>query len=280
MPTDQSTGATHRAMKESIKGLDDKIELLDEKIENNFKGLSEKFHVFCSTLDKNQVELTALISAVRDVVNKNLLVNNRRLLMRINTLERRVVELERTVIRNGQNSRKNNLELSGIPRSVDHGALKSMVSNIISKMSTETQCTSKDIEACHRMSATNPTTIVKFKSREIVDNILKNKKDLKKVKTDENTRLFVNHNLCPELKEISYNCRILKRKNLIEDTWNAHGTVSLKEKNGHVSKPNHILDLFRLFPDFDGFTFDREFCANAEEDDEWSAYDAENEDDD
>ena len=259
-----------------MKSLDEKVAFLDAKIVGNFEQINEK-------LDK-QLQLEEGLLAIREVVNKNLLVQNKKLSQRINTLERRLVDLERVVTRNNQNSRKCNVEISGIPKSVKHDNLRQTVTKIFTKMSDGTACSADDVIACHRLSEKNATTIVKFTSRELVESIMKNKKRLSKMRTDSDnlglgkTNLYVNMNLCPQLKEVSYNCRLLKKQKLILNTWESYGAVYISDDEGIRKRVDHVLDLYILFPDFEEFSFHRDFCANVEELEEYIEYDGDSDD--
>ena len=118
-----------------------------------------------------------------------------------------------------------------------------------------------------------------MKNRRHVHNILEQSKDFTKVKTEAlgigKCRLFVNNNLTPKLKNLGFNCRKLKRLNLIENTWSFNGVAKIKLLNGHVKKISHELDLFKEFPHFEDFSFDVDFLANTEEFEEWADYDLE-----
>lgn len=68
-----------------------------------------------------------------------------------------------------------------------------------------------------------------------------------------NNNVFVNENLTPVNNQIVYNCRKLKRNNLISKTYTVNGTVHLvsdKTKNGKPVKTLHIKSLIYLLPDF------------------------------
>ena len=90
-------------------------------------------------------------------------------------------------------------------------------------------------------------------------------------------KIFVNNNLTPINKELSFNCRKLKREQLISDTWSSNGYVKLRGNDDSVFSINHEIDLFRLFPNYSEFTFDTDFLANAEEFEEYLVYDGKDE---
>ena len=69
-----------------------------------------------------------------------------------------------------------------------------------------------------------------------------------------NNNVFVNENFTPVNSKIFYNCRKLKRNNLISKTYTVNGTVHLisdqKKKNGKPVKTLDIKSLIYLLPDF------------------------------
>ena len=98
-------------------------------------------------------------------------------------------------------------------------------------------------------------TIVRFANRKFAKQALYNRKKLKSV--DKSTLgltndVFINKNLTPVNNRIAYNCRKLKRQNLISKTYTVHGTVHLisnKIKRGKPVKGLHMQTLLNLFPD-------------------------------
>ena len=284
---EEMSGAGHRAMKESIAKLDAKLDEMMEAFDIKIKNLHEKLDAIIppvmaateipATLPgRSNDELYLSIESVREVVSKNLLVYNKNLVNRVNTIERRLIEFERYFHYSNHNSRKNNLEIDGIPRSVTQIALEDTVIKVLNAV-PGIQCDPDNIEACHRITSRSSTTIVKFHSRKTKDAIFKNRK--KYASLDTNAlgigygRIYINHNLTPIHKELSDNCRELKRQKLIEDTWTLNANVKIRGCDGAVHGIDHEMDLYRLFPNHLNFTFDVDFLANAEEFDEYLEFD-------
>ena len=85
----------------------------------------------------------------------------------------------------------------------------------------------------------------------------------KKMGLGEDAKFYINANLCPAYKNLAYNCRLLKKQNLIADTWSRDGKVKIKLNNNNEQKLiTHEIDLVKLFPDFKGFTFSPLFYSN------------------
>ena len=121
---------------------------------------------------------------------------------RVNTeLTKRTVTLERQCWANAQYSRKECVEVVGIPRQVDDKHLEAKVLSIFQKFG----CTiaPEFIDDCHhRLRKNNDRAIVKLIRRKHCKQVLQVKKDLKDLTADDRdlprgTKIFVNQSLCP-----------------------------------------------------------------------------------
>ena len=98
---------------------------------------------------------------LKDVIIKDLQVENQRLRSRIINLEKKVISLEENSNSLEQYGRRNNLEITGIPDDVDDQKLEEKVIEILDKI--DVNVSSKDVEACHRIAKSknsSKTTIV------------------------------------------------------------------------------------------------------------------------
>ena len=292
------SGAAHREMKATITKLENKVDAsikrLDDSIDTlllDFEGKINSCLLKLNTLTsassslsqvpalpgRSNDELYESIQAVREVVFENLLVSNKKLMMRINSIERRVVAIERNFLFSSVNSRKNNIEVDGIPKSVPHTKLEETVCKIFNAV-PDLNCLPEQIEACHRINAKSQTTILKFKNRKTRDRILKNRKEISAIDPNllglGSTKIYVNSNLTPMHKTLAFNCRKLKRDKYIHDTWTFDGNVKIRGEDDKIHNINHEMDLYRLFPEYNEFSFHTDFLANAEEFEEYFVYDA------
>ena len=117
-----------------------------------------------------------------------------------NLLVTRLSTLERQYWANAQYSRRECLDIVGIPREVSGEVLEEKVLNIFGKLGCD--ISPDRIEACHRVGRTNDTVIVKFSRRKYCQHIWNVKKDLKKLTLEDlelpgNSKLFINRSLCP-----------------------------------------------------------------------------------
>ena len=130
-----------------------------------------------------------------------------------NLLVTRLSTLERQCRANAQYSRRECLDIVGIPRGVSGEVLEEKVLNIFGKRGCD--ISPDRIEACHRVGRTNDTVIVTFSRRKDCQLVWSVKKDLKKLTLEDlelpgNSKLFINRSLCPY-----YKCCGLKAGNSI-----------------------------------------------------------------
>ena len=71
--------------------------------------------------------------------------------------------------------------------------------------------------------------------------LLKNTKSLKDVAQrlnyPQDSKIYVNDNLSPNMRTIHFNARNMKKAGIIEDTWFSNAAVRLKLKNGGNLNP-------------------------------------------
>ena len=127
----------------------------------------------------------------------------------ISEMRDRIYKLENKCASNDQYSRRNNVEISGIPDSVPNNQLEGMVIKILNLLNINLKFW--DIEACHRLYKNpkfkSPTrVIVRFVNRKNTLNVLQRKKSLKNSNVryiDQNiNQIFISENLCPSYRVI------------------------------------------------------------------------------
>ena len=106
-----------------------------------------------SRFDGLDIELLNL----KDVIIKNLQVENERLRKKVNVLENKVLTLESEHNSLEQYGRRNNIEITGIPDNVPDQILEEKVVDILNEISVDVS--PKDIEACHRVGVSKITQI-------------------------------------------------------------------------------------------------------------------------
>ena len=100
---------------------------------------------------------------LKNVIIKDLQVENQRLRMKVNNLENKVMSLEMNGNHLEQYGRRNNLEITGIPDDISDENLEEKVIQVLSE--SQVNVSSSDVEACHRIgksknSSKNKQTMV------------------------------------------------------------------------------------------------------------------------
>ena len=174
---------------------------------------------------------------------------------KVNTLlSERLQTIEKQYWRNAQYSRRECLEISGIPSSVSDNDLEDVVCKAIAKAGVEVS--GKDIDDCHRIGK-RATTIVKFCKRKVSKQVLNVRKDLTKLSMENlqltgQGKLYINQSLCPYYRVLWSKSKSLHRMGKIFSYYVSNGTVKIKIQE--TSKPLSIMhksDLEKLFPDVD-----------------------------
>ena len=125
---------------------------------------------FCERLDtlSNTVDN---LSSKPDLVESSLVVTK----TVIDNLLNRTKTLERSLHAQEQYSRRECLEIVGIPVSINDKNLQPTICNILNEI--DVPCGPEDLEDCHRIKGDR--TIVKFSSRKKSSEVLRKKKKLK-----------------------------------------------------------------------------------------------------
>ena len=154
--------------------LQSKLEDKDNPVLEEVRKLNESVSQLCSEL----------------AVTKNV---NDLLLTRLTTSERQCWA-------NAQYSRRECLDIVGIPHEVSVEVLEEKVLKIFGKLGCD--ISPDRIETCHRVGRTTDTVIVKLSKRKDCQHVWSVKKDLKKLTMEDfelpgNNKLFINRGLCP-----------------------------------------------------------------------------------
>ena len=118
-------------------------------------------------------------------------------------LSSRLANMQHQCLANTQYSRREYIDIIGIPSEVKADDLEEKVANIFEKLGCSIP--PNRIETCHRVSKKSATVIVKFSQRKSRQQVLAVKKDLQKVRMEDvdisgHNKLFINRNLCPYCK--------------------------------------------------------------------------------
>ena len=201
-----------------------------------------------SNLMQNITNVKDEVINLKDIIIKNLQDENKHLKTKVNILENKILDLEIQNNNLDQYSRRNNVEISGIPQSVSDNQLEEKVVDILKAI--DVNITTNEIEACHRLGKKKNNVIVWVINRKNCIKALRNKKKLKSINKNAigipNANLFISENLTPASSKLAFNCRKLKRYSEIEKCYTINGIVHVVKKN-KLMKLYHLKDLTLLF---------------------------------
>ena len=169
-------------------------------------------------------------------------------------LMERVVQTEIQYWANAQYSRRDTIEIIGIPSSIRDKDLEDKVRNIFREIGVNVN--ERDIQACNPLREKD-RTIVKFLNGKDCTNILRGKKDLKyldptKLSFSEGTKIFINESLCPYYGGIWNKCKKLRADQKLHQFYTINRIVRVQlEENGPPKSITHMVDLVNLFPDIE-----------------------------
>ena len=157
-------------------------------------------------------------------------------------LRERVTSLEHQGWSNSQYSRRECLELTGIPETSDNNTLESTVLKIFEKL--EVNVDPSNVEDYHWISSKNgpKRVIVKVSKRKDASKIRSSKRKLKDMDLTSigiNNPVYINDSLC----------KSLRMNKLIHSFWVTNGSIRLRTaENGRTNVITHLSDLEELFP--------------------------------
>ena len=216
-----------------------KDELVDQVLQ-----YQSKFETF---MDNIKSEFDSLSARVVKLESDLTLSRNTSTLLR-----KQVTDLERKCAANEQYSRRECLEISGIPESVSDHELEDTVLKIFSETGVTVE--PENVEACHRLKSKGKPkkVIIKLSRRKDVHRVIKNKHNLKKVKPSSvglpsSCRIYINESLCKYYKFLWYKCRLLLSRNCIDSFWVTNGSLRIKSVDGDVTTISHLENLEAMF---------------------------------
>ena len=107
---------------------------------------------------------------------------------------------ERQCSKNAQSSRRECVEVVGLPSSIEDKDLEPTVCRVLQHIGVG--ITGEGIEACHRLNKQSDRTIVKFSRRKDCEHVMQKKSELRKLKPSKldlpnGAKLYINESLCP-----------------------------------------------------------------------------------
>lgn len=170
--------------------------------------------------------------------------------------EERLEKIEREINLSNQYSRRDSIEISGVPMSVPDADVEKEVIKILktakAKMGGKFPV-AHDIQASHRIGRKGKI-ICKFVNRKFAKSAVINSKNLKDVlykpnEDDEGDeaeghKIYINESLCPEFGYLHYAVRNAKKKKELHAYKIRNGVMNIqKEENGRYVEISHVNDL-------------------------------------
>ena len=187
---------------------------------------------------------------LKDILIKNLQIENERLRNQVSDLNKKVVSLEANHNILEQYGRQNNIEITGIPDTVQDNQLENKLRFSMPLVLMQNQLILKIVTELGSSKITLKKVIAKFVNRKVVKNALYKRKQLRSIDKISiglhNATMFLNENLTPENNKIAYHCQKLKRDGTISKTYTSNGTNIIccnLTKDGKPQKVYHVNDL-------------------------------------
>ena len=262
-PTEQQTlPQSNVSTDKSSTNESSQIGRLEAKLLSRFDNLSTKF------------------LNLKDIIIKNLQIENEHLRNQVSYLNKKVVSFEASHNILEQYGRRNNIEITCILDTVQDNQLENKVIEIFDTIGVDAK--SVDFEDCHRVGKSKNNSkkvIARFVNRKVIKNALYKRKQLRTIdKTSiglHNATSFLNENLTPENNKIAYYCRKLKRDGTISKTYTSNGINIIccnLIKDGKPQKVYHVNDLCEMFPDNDFGNDDSDYSGDAANESLQSSY--------
>ena len=153
-----------------------------------------------------------------------------------------------------QYSRRECLEIVGIPDNIKHDDLVSKSLEIFDQINVK--LSPDDIEDCHRVG-NKGRIIIKMSRRKDAQRILANKRKLKSLDSSKiglvsGIKIYINESLCGSNRGLWIKSKILQKNRKIHSFWTSNGSIKLRiEENEKIFNILYDDDLQDLFPEVD-----------------------------
>ena len=232
-------------------------ESLNKHSKTDLVALAVNLQVEMETMKSNLTEEVQKLNTNFQLLNSDFSVTR----IENNSFNERLVALERQCWAHAQYSRRECLDITGIPSLVSDKDLGEVVRKVITKAGVD--ITGDDIEDCHRVG-NKDQTIIKFAKRKVSRQVLSVRKDLSKVKmsdidlTGQNT-LYINQSICPYYRISWSKTKTLYQKNQtgkIDSFYMSNGSIKVRlQENARPITNSYTHDFIKCFPGVDFSAF-------------------------
>ena len=187
----------------------------------------------------NKDDLVSYIMSLRNQVE---------IMESIQLIAKQVNQLQRSHVRSLQYSRRESIELHGIPTSIDDNTLEATCVGILHEIGCS-DISPEGIHACHRLK-NKENVIIRFVNRKDADVALHNRGKLKVLKKESfnlKKNIYINESLCRPMQFLNYKVRCAFREKKIAsyNFWKGKLSLKLKKDNKEITI-SHIDDLINI----------------------------------
>ena len=163
----------------------------------------------------------------------------------------RVTSLEHQCWANNQYTRRECLEITGLPENTENGNLEDLTLNVLNEIGVNVD--SRNVEDCRWIKTQGPKkVIIKFSRRKDANKVRTEKKKLKGENLTSlgiNKSIYINDSLFTYCKKLWAKCKKLRDNQVIHAFWISNGSINLKvSETGNVHTVTHDINLEVLFP--------------------------------
>ena len=167
-------------------------------------------------------------------------------------INRRMIDIERRLAEQEQYTRRECVEIVGLPQDINGEDLENHVVKTFDAAGV--QVTRRSFHAIHRLRD-RKIVIAKLVNRRDTIKILKNKKKLRNLNNDNKKKLnaqkiYVNESLCRPYRQLLGKCNALFKKKQLTSFYTVNGKLKIVYDNDNteeVAVISHVQDLYDIF---------------------------------
>ena len=205
----------------------------------------QKYHSAINELEEMKKEFNELKESFKELKGKK---NDTAFSPKTN-LEERLIEIERRMSEQEQYSRRECIELVGLPNNISGEELENAV--IDTFQIAGINIGRRNFHAVHRL-ANKRVVIAKLTNRRDAIDILRRKKKLRSLTEDEQRKLkcqkiYVNESLCPKYRQLLGKCNALFKRGACSGFYTINGKIKVKINEEEAKIIGHNEDLIEVF---------------------------------
>ena len=203
--------------------------------EDTLKALNKTqlIDLFLKMQDQTNYTIASLMAEMKDLnISFRRLESDAQIVKTVNNnLLKQLENTQRQCCTNAQYSRRECVEVIGIPKTVESKDLEHTIHKVFNSIGFDIE--EDRIKACQRLTKSDHT-IVKFSRRKDCQHLMRIKKGLNdpnptKLSFPDGTKIYVNDSLCLYYKGLWNECKKLWNNKKIDSYFTVNGTVKIKQ---------------------------------------------------